>query len=107
MQQIAHSPAYVDQHVPNGWTFPTLAQGPAQPAPTPHPVAGGGAAQATVTKVRWGRLLPLVAGIAILAFGIWTATASPSSKDSSGDGSRSVSGGGSSSELDIAAADRG
>jgi hypothetical protein len=76
MQTIAHTPAHA-QHVPDGWNFPTLA---AQPPGGPHlppvtaPVRGGGDAAATMTRVRWGRILPLLAGIGLLAFGAWNLT---------------------------------
>lgn len=70
MQNLAHTPAAA-QHIPDGWSFPSAAQ--------PRPlqavaVSGGGAAPATVTRVRWGRILPVLAGIGLLAFGIWSAT---------------------------------
>ena len=96
MQPMPHTPAHA-QHIPDGWSFPTLTAA-TPPAPVqPQPVTGGGAAPSTVTRVRWGRVLPLFAGIALVAFGIWTVTNDPSS---SGSGNKTVSGGGA-SDVDI------
>ena len=105
MQTIAaHTPPHA-QHVPPGWSFPTLTPAvPPQPgatAPgTSAPVTGGGDAM-TVTRMRWGRLLPVLAGLALLAFGIWTATSEPGGATTA---ARDVAGTDTSTELDVAAA---
>jgi hypothetical protein len=90
MQTIApsYTPAHA-QHVPDGWGFPTLTP-PQPPQPTVQPVAGGGASS-TVTRLRWGRVLPVLAGIGLLAFGIWSANGPTAASDT-----RTVSGGGAS-----------
>jgi hypothetical protein len=92
MQTIAHTPAHA-QHVPDGWSFPTLAAQPPGVGPNPNsqPVRGGGDATATMTRVRWGRILPLIAGIGLLAFGIWNLTndAAPGASRSAGSGAGS------------------
>lgn len=98
MQTYAHTPANA-QHIPAGWSFPQpSAAMPPQPAAPQAPVSGGGAPAATVTRMRWGRVLPVLAGLLLLGFGIWTATSNPGSA-----ASRDVAGGGSgaSSELDV------
>lgn len=102
MQQPSYTPANA-QHVPPGWNFPTLAVQPTTPASTiPGAVRGGGAPAATVTRVRWGRLLPVFAGVLLLGFGMWSVTrdASPTPR------ARSVSGGGAAEDIDIARAAR-
>ncbi len=91
MQTMPHTPAHA-QHIPDGWSFPTLTAATPPPAMSPQPVTGGGAAPSTVTRVRWGRVLPLFAGVALVAFGIWSVT--NGSSTTSGD--RTVSGGGTS-----------
>jgi len=95
MQNPSYTPANA-QHIPDGWSFPTLSAN-VPPAPVVHvPVRGGGAASVTVTRVRWGRLLPLLAGVALLAFGAWTILGpSPATSSSASNASRTVSGGGS------------
>lgn len=90
------------QHAPAGWTFPTLAVPATAGAagPGPSPVSG------TVTRLRWGRLLPVLAGLALLAFGAWTMSQDGAAAKRRG---LAVSGGGSdagSAEVDIARAAR-
>lgn len=91
MQTMPHTPAHA-QHIPDGWSFPTLTAPTPPPATSPQPVTGGGAAPSTVTRVRWGRVLPLLAGVALVAFGIWSVTSGTSSSSTD----RTVSGGGTS-----------
>jgi hypothetical protein len=107
MQQPTFTPAHA-QHMPAGWNFPTLTV-PQAPQPAAAPVTGGGATS-TVTRVRWGRLLPVFAGIVLLAFGVWSVSHDGSSAPSS----KTVSGGGAtdgdlqiarSARTDIATAD--
>lgn len=93
MQNFAtpHAPA---QHLPAGWSFPATS-----PAVPPAPaVTGGGAATSTITRVRWGRLLFMAAGVILLAVGAWSAlSSSPASKGSnvgSATPAMNVSGGG-------------
>ncbi len=95
------TPAHA-QHIPDGWSFPTLTAATPPPATPPQPVTGGGAAPSTVTRVRWGRVLPVFAGIALVAFGIWSVT-NGSTPSGSGSANRTVSGGGS-SEVEISTA---
>ncbi|MCW2926917.1 MAG: hypothetical protein JWM86_885 [Thermoleophilia bacterium] len=111
MQQIQHSPAYAEQHVPNGWGFPTQPLTPQQGMPVVQlPVIGGGAAPATVTRVRWGRLLPVFVAIGLVAFAIWTLTSDSTPSSKAGidrDLQREVSGGGSGDDVTIADATGG
>ncbi|MCW2921466.1 MAG: hypothetical protein JWL76_1340 [Thermoleophilia bacterium] len=96
MQTMPHTPAHA-QHIPDGWSFPTLTAATPPHAAQPLPVTGGGAAPSTVTRVRWGRVLPLFAGIALIAFGIWSVT---NDSPSTAARDRTVSGGGG-SDVDI------
>lgn len=69
MQSLAQTPADL-QHLPNGWSFPTLNQSALPPAPSNKAVTGGGAS--TVTRLRWGRILTLIGAGLILGFGAWS-----------------------------------
>lgn len=93
---IPHTPAHA-QHVPNVWEFPTLSA--PVPPPAAAPVSGGGPST-TATRVRWGRILLVAAGVALVAFGAWRAT----SGGPDGSAARSVAGGGT-SEVEVAPAD--
>lgn len=78
MHQPAHTPIHA-QHVPPGWTFPTLTTSiHAGASPVVGTAHGGpaspGTGATTIARVRWGRLLPVFAGIALLAFGLWNVT---------------------------------
>lgn len=78
---------------PATWPYPHPgAHAPVQLAPMAPPVpghaasarvVGGGGAPATATRLRWGRLLLAIAGIALVAIAIWSAgaTTSPAAKD--------------------------
>ncbi len=97
------------------WSFPSTVTTQPLAAPVPlRPIAGGGdsaVAPATVARMRWGRLTVVLVGIALIAFGAWTATSQPSTstKQSSGPATSGsiVSGGGASNDpLGIAAAPR-
>lgn len=94
MNQLTN-PQIPGQHVPAGWGFPTL-----QPQ-TPPPAPGHGTmtlTPATTTRVRWGRLLAMLAGIALIAFGIWSFTQQDApSKDTS----RATPSGAGASDIDI------
>ncbi|MCW2971925.1 MAG: hypothetical protein JWN72_198, partial [Thermoleophilia bacterium] len=93
MQNFAtpHAPA---QHLPAGWTFPAASP---ELLPAPTPVMGGGAMSATVSRVRWGRLLLVFFGVALAGVGCWAALSGTGSTASHADAvglSPTVSGGG-------------
>jgi hypothetical protein len=93
------------QHLPAGWNFPTMQPIGGAPAPTPAPVVGGGGSAATVTRVRWGRLLLVFAGILLLGFGAWNMGHAASSGTKRA-GTKVVSGGGTGSSVnEVAIAD--
>lgn len=109
MQNFAtpHSPA---QHLPAGWSFPAAA--PTAVASSGAPVTGGGAVTATVTRVRWGRMLLMLIGIGLVGVAIWasiaTAAKGPSSSAKAIDSiglARTAEGGGS-DDVDLARAAR-
>jgi hypothetical protein len=106
MHDLAYtSPAA--QHLPAGWNFPTMHP-MGTPGADPAPVVGGGGAAATVTRVRWGRLLLVFAGVVLLGFGAWNMSRSATSAGASHGGAAVVSGGGagsSASDIDIADSD--
>lgn len=96
MQTFPHTPAHA-QHVPDGWGFPALSPAVPPPATTPA-VMGGGAPDTSATRVRWGRILLLVAGVALVAFGAWRATSSGT------EGTVRTASGGGTSEVEVAPA---
>lgn len=76
MQSFAQTPAAATQHLPEGWGFP-VAGAPAAVASVPAiPVSGGGAIAPTMIKVRWGRLLLMLAGVLVVGFGGWAVAGS-------------------------------
>lgn len=97
MQQPLHTPPHA-QHVPNGWTFPTLTESTPPSPRQAGPITGGGGA--SVTRVRWGRLLPVFAGLALVAFGLWST--STGSTGTTSPTTASGGGGSAASEIEIA-----
>ncbi|MCW2959709.1 MAG: hypothetical protein JWM90_96 [Thermoleophilia bacterium] len=93
----AFQPTAPQYAAPAGFNFPTLT-----PMAPQAPVMGGGTAQAT--RVRWGRILVVLFGVALVGFGSWQALASGGIKTEATP--RVVSGGGGDG-MDIPAPTRG
>lgn len=93
MQTFPHTPAHA-QHVPDGWSFPVLTA-QTSPAVEPAAVTGGGAAiDQTVTRVKWGRVLLVFAGLVLFGFGAWNMSGGAAAPTKDATNSRTVSGGG-------------
>ncbi|MCW2923042.1 MAG: hypothetical protein JWM98_446 [Thermoleophilia bacterium] len=105
MQQLVN-PQIPAQHLPQGWGYPPVGTHPMAP---PAPTSGGGVAVAasTATRVRWGRLVPVIAGIALIAFGVWTfATGNVPGSGSHRSGQTVSGGGGTADDVDVAKSER-
>lgn len=100
MHQLDPSAAQA-QHLPEGWSFPAL-----EPMHVPSPqlqvvpapaVVGGGMAEQTEVRLRWGRVLVVLVAVAVLGLVAWNGTRPGATTDPAA----TVSGGGSSEELDV------
>lgn len=96
MQQIIN-PQIPAQHLPSGWAYPNHA---IQPSPSSPPVISRATVSPTATRVRWGRLVAVLAAITLIAFGVWNITSSGPDTDASK--RPTVAGGGVPEDIDIA-----
>lgn len=107
MQSATPAGPNAPQHgAQGGFGFPMLTV-PVPPAPghiVGGPVVSGGGVvgAGTVTRVRWGRILLVFAGAALIGVGAWNATGSIRTDDAP----RTASGGGAAADVDIARAAR-